>query len=329
MSQTFIGYNHVYRYDKEDVEGYLNEDHIFIQPKTDGSNSSIYYDGNDFVVQSRKRVISLGKDNGGFANYILGSQDNIATAVRNFCVDHPFVCVYGEWVGGLNGQKFIGTIKYYLHGGFFVFDIRDINHKFDDEFVSGHYGYYTPDDQIYKDFASTLVDEDGFSHMTPNIAILNHPTFDDVLNLAQNCHWNVPEDKNVEGVVLKAYSYKDKWGHHQFAKIVLKEYLESKHAKDKTYKTPPLVEGEVERQILDEIMNDAKMEKTKNKVEIVLGDWKEDNKHINFYFSLLFHDVIEEDITVKLLKRYGFPTIDFLKLKNEVYARGRKFIGLS
>lgn len=329
MSQAFIGYNHVYKYDKEDVEGYLNEHKIFVEVKIDGSNSSIYYDGNneEFVVQSRKRVINLENDNGGFAKYILTSDDNVATAVRNFCIEHPYTCVYGEWIGGLDKSKFLGTIKYYLHGGFFVFDIRDINHKFDDEFVAGHYGYYTPEDDIYKELAAKLIDEDGFSHMAPVIAILDQPSLDDIIKLAQDCHWNVPEDKNIEGVVLKSYTYKDKYQHHQFAKVILKEYLESKHAKDKSYKSPP-PEGDVEKNILDEVMNDAKMEKTKNKVEIALGDWKDDNKHIPFFLNLLWHDVIEEDLTVKLLKRYKNPKIDFSILKGDVFYRGRHFLGL-
>lgn len=326
MSQAFIGYNHVYHLGKPEVEGYLNG-HVKLEPKVDGSNSSIYYDSNneEFVVQSRKRTITPEKDNAGFANYMLNSDDKVPTAIREFCMKHPYTCVYGEWIGGIHNQKFLGTLKYYLHGGFFVFDIRDVNHKFTDEFVSGHYGFYTPDDEIYNELKAQLDDEDGFNHMIPVIAELDNPTEEQILDVIAKCHWNIPDNQLEEGVVLKNYEWVDKYQHHQFSKIVLKEYLEKKKHNDKS-----VVNGNIdcEQAIANDYLLEAKMEKTRNKVEIKFGGWEDDSKHIGCFLGFLWDDFINEDFDTKLLKKYKNPVIDFAKLKKIIQTSGRKFLGL-
>lgn len=322
MTKDFFKYNHVIRYGKQDVDGYLNGT-VYVEPKIDGTSSAIYWDGQDFVVQSRNRIITLEKDNAGFCDYILNITDGVADVIRDFCKAHPNIVVYGEWIGGCFGRKFIGTIKYYLRGGFYVFDIRDANVERSDieAFTVDHKGFYTPDDDIFVELRNLIPD-----NVVPVIAKLENPTFDELLQIVEDCHYIVPEDEHVEGVVLKNYAYRDKYGHFQIAKIVRKEYVESKGQKHHVVVEP----GADEKAIIADCMLNAKLEKTKTKVLIALGEdeWKNEGKFIGFFLNLIWDDFINEDFDNQLLKRYNYPTLNFAQLKKLAFIRGREFLGL-
>ena len=119
----FNKYVHLERSTRAEVQNFIGCNAI-LQPKLDGTNSSIWVDDNgDITCGSRTREISIEKDNAGFADYITNTDDTEVKALNNWLLDHPNYIIYGEWLGGVDGRKFTGTIKTYLEGGFFIFDI--------------------------------------------------------------------------------------------------------------------------------------------------------------------------------------------------------------
>jgi len=103
--------------------------------KLHGSNGSIVINPDDsFKVQSRNRVLSLDRDNAGFAQFVLGTvgQDTWIELSNNIML-HPKVwkeknnrrgqpvVIYGEWCGG-NIQSGVALSK--LEKMFVVFGLR-------------------------------------------------------------------------------------------------------------------------------------------------------------------------------------------------------------
>ena len=325
MTKDFYKYNHVIRLGKDEVAGYLNGT-VYVEPKIDGTSSAIYWNVEDFVVQSRKRIITVDHDNAGFCDYILNITDGVADKIRDFCKAHPNIVVYGEWIGGCFGRKFVGTIKYYLRGGFFVFDIRDarIAEENSEDFTIGHRGFYTPDDDLFIELRNLIPD-----NVVPVLYKLENPTTEDLIKIADECHYIVPDDQHVEGVVLKNYAYRDKYGHFQIAKIVRNEYFEVKVKNSLNKGVKPDL-SEIETIFVNDYLLNAKLEKSKTKVLIALGEdeWKNEGKFIGRFLNLIWEDFMTEDFSYNLLKRYNFPTVNFAKLRQLVFRRGREFLGL-
>lgn len=112
----FNKYVHLERSTRAEVQNFIGRDTI-LQPKLDGTNSSIWVNDNgNITCGSRTREISIEKDNAGFADYITNTDDTEVKALKNWLLDHPNYIIYGEWLGGVDGCKFTGTIKTYLEG---------------------------------------------------------------------------------------------------------------------------------------------------------------------------------------------------------------------
>ena len=69
----------------------------------------------------------------------------------------------------------------------------------------------------YEEYSSEL-DEFNIEYI-PVFAILNHPTIDDILALAKKNHYLIPDEENVgEGIVVKTYDYRNKYGRQTWGK---------------------------------------------------------------------------------------------------------------
>ena len=69
MANNFPKYQHIERFGTSEVEG-IEYGECYIFPKIDGTNSSLWI-GNDGTLKagSRKRELSIEKDNAGFLNW--------------------------------------------------------------------------------------------------------------------------------------------------------------------------------------------------------------------------------------------------------------------
>ena len=62
----------------------------------------------------------------------------------------------------------------------------------------------------------------------PNLAVIEDPTEEQLIEVMKNNHYLVPEDKIGEGIVIKNYDYKNKYGRTIWAKIVAEEFFDTK-----------------------------------------------------------------------------------------------------
>lgn len=322
MSETFIAYPHVVRLGKEEVEGYL-DGLVYLSPKVDGANASVWStkDGS-LHCGSRKREVTPESDNCGFASYVMHSSHAVAVSLREFCLAHPDVIVYGEWLGDpTNNSKMLGALRKYLKKGFFAFDVRVFEEgKVDDGYIQRHEGFLTPEDGLYQRAQSVLKD----NFITP-VAYLDHPTEEEVMEFVEDNHYNLPDDVIGEGMVLVNYDYRSKWGNFEIAKVVREEFRESKGRKKVTVSA-----GEVEQSIVDNYVTNADLEKCRQKVMVALNMDEWDNKSgkvVGYFLNMLMNDLIAEEFA-EILKKYRKPIIDFKRLDGLVKERGRMFLGL-
>lgn len=98
--------------------------------KLHGTNAGIGFDGKNIWCQSRSNIITIQKDNAGFAffvdlnkNYILELMEKIQNAY-SIDFDSNYIVLFGEWCG--NGiQKKVGISQF--DKMFFVFDLKIIS----------------------------------------------------------------------------------------------------------------------------------------------------------------------------------------------------------
>lgn len=302
----FRKYTHVERIDRDECVGIL-QNHIVVQPKLDGSNAVVYMHNGTIECGSRTRELTEDKDNAGFREYILNSDDIEIIELRDFVVAHPDYMIYGEWLSGIDGRKLTGSIKRYLEGGFFIFDVFDVEQ-----------GTYLP----YHEWVSAL----SFYHrVVPLIAEFDNPTNEQIVACIDQNGYNLPEGVLGEGIVIKAEpSFRDAYGNIQIAKIVRDEYKQEKSKPKRVY-----TDGDTEQEFVDKYVTDAFLDKCQNKVLQACGDDKFDyrnKKHMGMLISLAWKDSVEENIFDFVKKKK--PTINFGTLNGLIAARVRKFLNL-
>lgn len=306
---VFRSYTHVERIDRDECAGIL-QNHIIIQAKLDGSNSLVYSRDGEVYCGSRTRELSDTKDNANFRNYILTSEDEEVAALREYVLAHPNYIVYGEMLGHVPPYttKFIGSIKNYLRGGFFIFDVFDTDE-----------GTYLPYHEWEPEISAF------YSRVVPLIAEFDNPTNEQIAECIDKNGYNLPDGVLGEGIVIKAEpSFRDKWGNIQIAKIVRDEYKQDKAKPKKVY-----ADGDVEQEFVDKYVTDAFLDKCRNKVLQVCGDDKFDyrnKKHMGMLISLTWQDAIDENIYDFVKKKK--PIINFGTLNGLIAARVRKFLNL-
>lgn len=307
----YKSYIHVLKIDKPEVQGILETGECILECKLDGTAGSIWSDINGNIhCGSRTREVSLEKDNGGFMNYMTASDDTEIVALRDYCIANPNLIIFGEFLG-VPGGKFLGTIKDYLEGGFFVYsvyDTRDNKYLTYDEYYNVIHSFY--------------------HRVIPALARLKSPTLEEVLSYLDKTDYNLPPGTPGEGIVIhKQPIFYDVYSHPKAAKIVRAEYFEKKRSNHLQKKTLADTSN-LNSAIIAEYILDSKMNKTKNKIEIMFDGWEDDNKHIGAFLNMVWTDFINEDFDTKLLKKFKNPTINFGQLKADVFAASRKFLGL-
>ena len=92
--------------------------------KLHGTNAAVVADRHgDLWSQSRENILSVEKDNSGFASFVHGHTDEfrdlLSTAVGVYgaqkAYDAPYICVYGEWCGNIqSGVTITGFPKMFV-----------------------------------------------------------------------------------------------------------------------------------------------------------------------------------------------------------------------
>ena len=279
---SYRSYTHVLRIDKDEVAGILNGD-VVVMPKLDGTNASLFVKDGVIYAGSRHRQLQEGKDNADFRKSLIEKGEELFPQVLNYLSEHPNHIVYGEWLGA-PGNSFPGHIKSYLNQGFFVFDVYDLDTE-----------SYIP----YDIYSSAF---DDYDKLIPVIGKFHNPTREEIEKCLDNTDYNLAPGSKGEGIVIKNYDFRDKWGNIQIAKIVRDEYLQEKSTKK-------VVAGNNEEAFVNKFCTDAFMSKCQAKVMTILGmeEWENNKKTIGMFLNLCLNDLMEEEF-------WGF----FRKKKGEV-----------
>ena len=287
----------------------------YVFPKLDGTNATVWAD-NEGVIHagSRNRELSMDKDNAGFYKHVMES--DTMGPICQFCLDNPFMVVCGEWLGGKAGH-----IKSYLNKEFYVFDIKLAT--IGNSETEKHFGYLP-----YNSYSKALA-KYGYQYIIPPLRVYRdgeNVTVEDIASVADENHFNLPDDIIGEGVVVKNYNYLSRFGNYEEGKIVREEFKERKGQKS----TNDIQKGSnIEQAIVDDLVSASDIQKCINKVSDVLGEEfsKSNGKMVGMVMEMAFSDLLSEEFNV-IAKKYGKYPIVLKDVRKFTCDKVRSTIGL-
>jgi len=302
----FKKYPKIHRLGKEETDGIL-EGHLTVQEKVDGANVSLWL-GEDGTICCGTRTRHVTEGFNGFVDYM-----NTHAGIKAFFEANPTLRLYGEWL-----VKHTIAYDETKMRKFYLFDITTKTEGVPcEDCVSGQ----------------TISDGSKCEKCVDGICYPPEPYFDQefVKDIAFQYEMEMPQifgefenpdleaikafvgksniGENGEGVVIKNYDHKDKWGNHCHAKIVTEGFLEdngvafggnNKHSD--TY---------WEMYITNKYMTLARIKKQMSKLEPEI-DRRLSEIEIPRIASMAYHDMLTEEIW-EISKKVSF--VDFQVLK--------------
>lgn len=286
---SFIKYQHLERFGNTEVEG-IEVGTVYVFPKIDGTNGSVWQHNDMMCCGSRNRELTLDNDNAGFFNAMV--KDN---AVARYIHEHPQHILYGEWLVP-------HTLKTYNDDAwrrFYVFDVFDRNKE---RLLS--YDEYSP-----AAIAAGL-------NVIPPIAIIKNGSEEHFTQCLAKANYLVKDGEGQgEGIVLKNYDYKNKYGRQTWAKIVGNEFKAKHHLE----MGAPVVGCEiVEEKIVAKYVTQALVDKVHAKIVNEMDGWS--SKYIARLLHTVYYDLVTEE-TWNFVKEFKSPKIDFKVLSHYTTAR--------
>jgi hypothetical protein len=286
----FIKYHHIERFGRMETRDVQFGD-CYVFPKIDGTNASVWLHEGELMAGSRRRELSTEMDNAGFYEWAL-KQDQLKALLKA----HPDWQVYGEWLVP-------HTLKTYREDAWKKFWIFDVLLKGEnDRLIS------------YEEYAPVL-EEYGLDYIQPLCKIERGDEYF-LRELLEKNTFLIEDGKGAgEGIVLKNYVWRNKFGNQIWAKLVRNEFKEDNL---KAFGVP-VVSGrrEIESEIADEFVTEAFVNKLRAKIEL-----EEDQraKIIPRLLQTAFYDLVNEEIW-HIVKKKKNPTIDFKLLHRYVVYR--------
>lgn len=282
----FRKYQHIEKLNTRETNG-IENGLCYIFPKIDGTNGSIWSDGGEIKAGSRNRELTLDYDNAGFYEWVL-KQENI----KKFFENNPDCTLYGEWLVP-------HTLKTYREESwrkFYVFDIIKEN------------GNYIP----YEEYISTLT---IFNiDFIPALCKINNPDISRLPELLEKNKYLIKDNAGIgEGIVIKNYDYKNRFGRITWAKIVANEFKDN-HSKNTSFGvTEILQKSEIEEKIVNKFITESLIEKEYSKIITEENGWS--SKYIQRLFGVIWYCLIKEEMW-NILKEFGNQKIDFKRLNH-------------
>jgi hypothetical protein len=297
----FKKYQHLERFGTTEVQNIeLGKTYIF--PKIDGTNASVWLnDKGEIQAGSRNRHLTLESDNAGFYAWVK-EQSNLL----EYLTENPTHRLYGEWLV----PHSLKTYKEDAWRNFYVFDVaidkaeNEIMHESDNKVKYLHYNEYKP-----------LLEGKGLNFIVP-ISIITNASYEQLVNQLIKNVFLIEDGKGVgEGIVIKNYDFKNKYGRNTFAKIVTSEFKE-KHAKTMGASE---IKGKkmVELEIAQEFVTTALVEKVYAKIE---NDKGFNSRSIPQLLNTVYYDVVKEDAW-NFVKKHKNPSINFKTLQHFIFAQ--------
>lgn len=288
---TFIKYQHLERFGTTEVLNIeVGKIHVF--PKIDGTNGSLWLNDGVFCAGSRNRHLTLDNDNAGFMAWAI--QDK---AIGKFFAYNLDLRLYGEWLV----PHSLKTYREDAWKRFYVFDVARL--------VDGEIQYLP-----FEEYEPLLKDA-GVDYIPP-LAMVNNCTYEKLIEYLEGNNFLIKDGEGAgEGIVIKNYSYKNRFGRTTWAKIVTSEFRE-KHTKEMGASyvdmKPP-----VEQDIVETFVTKALVDKVYAKINSETGFT---SRQIPQLLNTVFYDLVREDCWT-FVKKHKNPNINFNTLQHLTYGR--------
>lgn len=291
----FKKYQHVERYGVTETHG-INIGRCYIFPKIYGTNSSVWLDENGEVkAGSRKRQLTLEQDNRGFNAMAVNDE-----RIINYLKHHPNHRLYGEWLVP-------HSLKTYSDNAwrkFYIFDVAVDNPENADGVDYLSYDEYKP-----------LLEEYGLDYI-PCLKVIVNGDYNSFVNELDNNTFLIKEGMGLgEGIVIKNYDYRNRYGRQTWAKIISSEFKEKR---TKTASTAVKECDPIEKQIADEYITSAFVEKEYAKLIETKDGW--DLKMIPEFLNRVWYEFINEEIW-NAIRKFKNPIIDFKMLMSFTFKK--------
>lgn len=280
----FERYQHVEKFETEETAG-IETGTCYVFPKLDGTNGSIWLNEYGQIrAGSRNRELSMSQDNSGFYEWAL-KQDNIIKCLS----DNPGLRLFGEWLV----PHTIKTYRDEAWNKFYVFDVM-----IKDEYMP-YEVYITILSKYYIDYI-------------PALCKINNPTKDKLVEMLDKSTYLVKDGfGSGEGIVIKNYDYKNRFGRIAWAKIVKNEFKDM-HYKNGMFGVAEIkCKSEVEDKIVEKYVTEALIDKEYSKIKLESGGWQ--SKYIPRLLNTVFYCLVKEE-SWNMVKDFKNPTIDYRRL---------------
>lgn len=275
----FKKYQHVERFGTIETEG-IENGMCYVFPKIDGTNAQLWWNG-ELCAGSRNRELVVGADNAGFYEWAKKQ-----TVFKDFFAEYPNLRLYGEWLV----PHTLRTYEESAWRNFYVFDVMD------------------GDEYIPYDEYSKLLEKYGIEYIPP-ICKVENPTYERLIAQLEKNDYLIEDGKGTgEGIVIKNYDYRNKFGRIVWAKIVTNEFKAKHRKKDVTEVKEAKI---IEQEIVEKFITKSLVEKEFAKINAEAG-WS--SKFIPRLLSTVFYCLVKEE-SWNFIKEFKNPTIDFKRLQ--------------
>jgi hypothetical protein len=278
---NFEKYQHVERYGNDEVEN-INMGLCYVFPKIDGTNGSVWCEENNIKCGSRNRELSIDNDNQRYMEYVVTGEK--APEFYNFFDKYPNLRLYGEWLI----KHSLKTYRDDAWRKFYIFDVME-----GERYLT--YEEYQP-----------LLEEYKLDYIPP-IAKITNGTYEQFVKQLEKTNFLIKDGAGVgEGIVIKNYEYRNKYGRITWAKIVRSEFKEL-HAK---VMGASEIDGAkiIEEEIMESFLTSALIEKTYEKIKKECDGWK--SQYIPRLLNTIWHEFVIEEMW-NVIKKHKNPKIDF------------------
>lgn len=291
-------YTHLERWGNSEVQG-IEVGECYIFPKIDGTNASVWWDGEKICTGSRSRKLTIENDNAGFHAWAIKH-----VPFLNFFAEYPNLRLYGEWLVP-------HSLKTYRLDAWRKFYVFDVEHK--DNTGEDHDYFHYNDYYLKLNFYN-------LDYIAP-IKIIQNPTYEMLLLELEKNTFLIEEGEGCgEGISIKNYNYENQWGRNCFAKLVTNEFKD-KHSKEMG--APKVINKMVEDEIVNTYVTKALCDKVHAKIVNEMEGWK--SQYIPRLLQTVYYDLVNEEIW-NIVKKMKQPTINFRTLNTCVIMEVKRLL---
>lgn len=285
---NFERYMSLKRFGNIEVEG-IENGKCYIFPKLDGTNASCWMsEKGEICAGSRNRELDEASngDNAGFCKWV--RQDE---RIKACLTENPQLRLFGEFLVPHSIKNYIDT----AWKRFFVFDVYD--------HVQCRLLKY---DEYIK-----ILERYNIEYI-PVWSIVENPTAEKLKEVMLSNTYLMKDNGIGEGIVIKNYSYKNKYYRVVWAKMVTDEF---KEVHRETFGGENQEIESIEQKIVNVFLTNAFIEKEYNKLLLALENegrvWT--NKCIPELLGRIYKEFIDEEC-FNFIKKFKAPIVNFKKL---------------